>query len=457
MTKFLAIVKREYIQRVRARMFVVMTILGPVMLVVFTILPGLFFSLKAGGDTRVAIVDQTPGSIVFEPVRNSILQRQVYDDKNLGERIENQVNSNTTRRIENASQAFSSGFSIERVETEGKSIDAVKQGLNARIGRDELDGYLIIPPDILTNNESRPSYYGRNGGDLVTTGQLQRRLDNAIRRQRLLASGVKESEIETLSKQVTLQTYPINEKGEEGAQDSGMARFMVVFIIAFLIYLTVLLYGQVVLGAVVEEKETRIAEILFSSVRSFKLMFGKLIGVSLVALTQLAIWAVVFMAVSVWGIAALSARGVEGINVPSLPPMFFLYFTLFFLLGYFLYATIYLLIGSMVTTTQEGGQMAMPVVFLLMAGLYMAFTVIRSPNSTFAFWVSMIPFFSPITMIVRIVGQTPPTWQILLSLGIGVLTVALLLWLASRIYRIGMLMYGKKATIPEVMRWVRQQ
>jgi ABC-2 type transport system permease protein len=89
--------------------------------------------------------------------------------------------------------------------------------------------------------------------------------------------------------------------------------------------------------------------------------------------------------------------------------------------------------------------------------LYMAFTVIRSPNSTFAFWVSMIPFFSPITMIVRIVGQTPPTWQILLSLGIGVLTVVLLLWLASRIYRIGMLMYGKKATIPEVMRWVRQQ
>jgi ABC-type Na+ efflux pump permease subunit len=244
-------------------MFIVMTVLGPVMLFVFTILPGLLFSLKAGGDTRVAIVDQTPGSIVFEPVRNSILQRQVYDDKNLGERIENQVNSNTTRRIENASQAFSSGFSIERVETAGKSIDAVKQGLNARIGRDELDGYLIIPPDILTNNESRPSYYGRNGGDMVTTGQLQRRLDNAIRRQRLLASGVKESEIETLSKQVTLQTYPVNEKGEEGAQDSGLARFMVVFIIAFLIYITVLLYGQVVLGAVVEEKETRIAEILF--------------------------------------------------------------------------------------------------------------------------------------------------------------------------------------------------
>jgi ABC-2 type transport system permease protein len=109
-----------------------------------------------------------------------------------------------------------------------------------------------------------------------------------------------------------------------------------------------------------------------------------------------------------------------------------------------------------VTTAQEGGQLAIPVVFLLMMALYMAFPVIRSPNSSFAFWVSMVPFFSPITMIVRIVAQTPPFWQIALSFGIGLVTMILLLWLASRIYRIGMLMYGKKATIPEVIRWVRQ-
>jgi ABC-2 type transport system permease protein len=152
----------------------------------------------------------------------------------------------------------------------------------------------------------------------------------------------------------------------------------------------------------------------------------------------------------------LVAQGFTNINLPHLPPFFFVYFFLFFVLGYFIFATVYVLVGSMVTTTQEGGQMAMPVVFLLMAGLYMAFPVIRAPNSPFAFWVSMVPFFSPITMMVRIVSQTPPLWQIALSLGIGFVTVVLLLWLASRIYRIGMLMYGKKASIPEVMRWVRQ-
>jgi ABC-2 type transport system permease protein len=151
----------------------------------------------------------------------------------------------------------------------------------------------------------------------------------------------------------------------------------------------------------------------------------------------------------------MAAQGKE-VNLPPLPPFFFVYFFLFFVLGYFTYATLYVLVGSMVTTAQEGGQMAMPVVFLLVIGLYLAFPVIRAPNSSFAFWVSMVPLFSPISMMVRIISQTPPFWQIALSLTLGFGTVVFLLWLASRIYRIGMLMYGKRATIPEVMRWVRQ-
>jgi ABC-2 type transport system permease protein len=143
------------------------------------------------------------------------------------------------------------------------------------------------------------------------------------------------------------------------------------------------------------------------------------------------------------------------VNVPHLPPLFAVYFLLFFLLGYFLYASLYALIGSMVTTTQEGGQLAMPVVLLLVLGFYLAFPVIRSPSSPLAFWVSMVPFFAPITMIIRIVSQTPPLWEIALSLFIGLVTVVGVLFLTARIYRVGMLMYGKRATIPEVLRWIR--
>ncbi|HYJ84465.1 MAG TPA: ABC transporter permease [Pyrinomonadaceae bacterium] len=457
MRKLLAIIKREYIQRVRTKFFVIMTVLGPLMLVVFTIVPGLLFSIKAGGDTRIAIVDQTEGAKVYESIRRSLLRddRSSENESNTG--VAGSLNANTKERAQTAGRSMSGNFQIEQVDMGGRSIDEVRRELNSRIGRDELEGYLLVPPDVLQNSDSKTSYYGRNVGDVITRGQIENRLNRAVRRERLVAQGVKERDIDNLSKPVDLVAYSVNEKGQEGAKDTG-AGFVMVFVIAFLIYISILMYGQVVLGAIIEEKETRIAEILFSSVRSSTLMVGKLIGVSLVALTQLGIWTLAFALLSVYGVGMLASQGVNvgDVVIPQLPGSFFVYFFLFFVLGYFIYASLYVLIGSMVSTAQEGGQVAMPVIFLLMAGLYMAFPVIRAPNSSFAIWVSMMPFFAPIVMIVRIVSQTPPLWQILLSLGIGAATVVLLLWLASRIYRIGMLMYGKRATIPEVMRWIRQ-
>lgn len=453
MNKFLAIVKREYLQRVRTKFFVVMTVLGPVFLIVVTVLPGLLFRIKAGGDTRIAIVDQTEGMKVYGPIQESLLEE---DPGREAAGVAGSLNTNTLDRAKQVGQTMNGGFHIEPVNPSGRSLVDIKRELNQRIGRGELDGYLVIGPDILENSESQTSYYGRNVGDVITRGQIEDRLDRAVRRERLIANGVKEEKIDELSKPVDVITYPVNEKGEEGVEDTG-AGFAMVFVIAFLIYVTVLLYGQMVLGAVVEEKETRIAEILFSSVRPFTLMVGKLIGVSLLALTQLGIWTVALVVLTVYGLSALAGQvDMSSVPLPHLPSSFFVYFFLFFILGYFIYASLYLLIGSMVTTAQEGGQLSVPIVFLLMAGLYMAFPVIRSPNSTFAVWVSMVPFFSPITMTVRILSQTPPVWQILLSLAIGAGTVVLLLWVSSRIYRVGMLMYGKKASVPEMLRWVRQ-
>lgn len=450
MRKLLAVIKREYIQRVRSKFFVIMTILGPFMLLVFTVAPGLLFSIKAGGDTRLAIVDQTEGHKLFDSVSWSLKQDEINGYTNAAPL----PNANLDRRqqMEQTARALRGGFVLEQVDLRERPIEEVKRELSARIGRNDLDAYVVIPADILENNQSRVSYYGRNVGDVIARGQIEDRLSRAVRTERLRANGIREDQIENLSKPVELDAYGVNDKGEEGGKDTG-AGFVLVFVVAFLIYICVLLYGQVILGAVVEEKETRIAEVLLSSVRSLTLMMGKLIGVSLVAVTQLGSWFLAFALLTAYGVNAL---GQSDINLPHLPASFFVYFFLFFILGYFMYASMYVLIGSMVTTPQEGGQLSVPVVFLLMAGLYLAFPVIRSPNSPFAFWVSMIPFFSPITMIVRIVSQTPPTWQILLSLGIGFTTAVLLVWLSSRIYRIGMLMYGKKATIPEVARWVRQ-
>ena len=447
MKKFLAVVKREYVQRVRTKMFVVLTVLGPVLLLLFAVVPGLLFHLP-GGTIRLAVIDETVDAKLYERFKTALDDR---DDESPPPDLATSLNSNTRERIERVASSSSGRFSIERVELDGRSLEDVSQELNRRIVTQELDGYLVLPADVLQNPDSKPSYYGRNVGDVITSSQLQEKLNLAINRQRLTLAGIDEQRLKALSQPVELDTYPVNEKGEAGARDEG-GGFLMVFLVGFAIYLTILMYGQVILGAIVEEKETRIAEILFSSINSFPLMMGKLIGVSLVALTQLTIWGGTFVVVTTW---LLGASGVQGLNVPHLPPIVGVYFLLFFLLGYFLYASLYALIGSMVTTTQEGGQLAMPVVLLLVFGFYLAFPVIRSPSSQLAFWASMVPFFAPITMVIRIVSQTPPVWEIALSLFIGLVTVVVLLWLTARIYRVGMLMYGKRATIPEVVRWIK--
>lgn len=448
MVKLWAIIKREYLQRVRSRMFVVWTILGPLMMVVFTVVPAFIFQIKTGEATRLAILDQS--GRMYERVRDSILRGHGVESASTKRAASDAVNQNARERVQRAGELSAASYHIEPVATDGRSLDELKRSLSERVSRNQLDGYIVIPQNILASGEAE--YYGRNVGDVLTSEQLEESLSRAVTEERMVAANIDPDRVREMSEPVRMATIKISESGEE--RDSG-GLFYLVFLVGFLIYLTLIMYGQVILSAVIEEKETRIAEVLFSSVRSFTLMMGKLIGVSLVALTQYAVWAMAFAAFALYGVNALEARGLD-VALPQIPPLLILYFFLFFLLGYFIYATVYALVGSMVTTTQEGGQVALPVMFMLVIGFYLAFPVLRSPNSSFAFWVSMIPFFSPITMMVRIVAQTPPFWQIALSFLIGCCTVLLLVWLASRIYRVGMLMYGKRATIPEVLRWIRQ-
>jgi ABC-2 type transport system permease protein len=430
-------------------MFIVVTVLGPLMLALFTVLPAFIAGIEAGGPTRIAVVDES--GKMFEGFQQALNRKTDDDDQPEGARkspVES-VNANQQDRLASAGKSAGSRFKVERVSLEGRSLDDVKRELGDRIRKGQLDVYVILPRDILETGTAE--FYGRNTGDVFTKGRLSDRLTAAVRDQRLTQKNIAPDVVREINRPVTLSARN-SDSGEKKDSDAG---FYLVFGMGFVIYLTILLYGQVILAAVIEEKETRIAEILFSSIRSFPLMMGKLVGVSFVALTQLTIWGLSFIVLTVFASPALSARGMP-VSLPHMPPVFALYFALFFLLGYYIYSTIYALVGSMVTTAQEGGQMAMPVVLLLVVGFYLAFPVIRSPNSSFAFWVSMVPFFAPITMLVRIVTETPPVWQIALSLGIGFATVALLIWLASRIYRVGMLMYGKRATIPEVWRWLRQ-
>src|SRR5215217_5594810 len=439
MKKFLTVVKREYIQRVRAKMFIVTTLLLPVVMSLFLLVPAIILSIETP-PMRVAVVDQT--GRMYSQIRQAL-------SSDLQETAAPNVNSGAPRTT-TPRRSFAR-FNLEEVNATDQPLDQVRANLDQRLRARELDGYVILPPDFLSRGQAE--FFNRNPGDLFSPRVLQSAMNRAAREQRLIDAKVDTKTRQELFKPVELQSVKIGAGGGQQA-DSGSS-FALVFGIGFVMYLAILMYGQIVLGAVIEEKETRIAEILFSSVKPFALMMGKLVGVSLVALTQLAIWGAAFSVFALYGVGFLASQGMRA-NIPTIPFSHYIYFALFFLLGYFIYATIYALVGSMVTTAQEGGQLAMPIILILVISFYLFLPVSRSPDSSFSFWVSMLPFSAPVAMLVRIVTQTPPFWQIALSLVIGFSTVLGIMWIASRIYRVGMLMYGKRASIPEAIRWARR-
>jgi len=283
---------------------------------------------------------------------------------------------------------------------------------------------------------------------------LGKALEESVRSERLVRANISEALLKDIDRDVRLTSTKVTEKGEE--KDVGFAVVAVSFAIAILIYVTLAIYGAAILQAIIEEKETRIAEILFSSARPFELMLGKLVGVGFAGLTQVAIWTTSGLILATYGVVMMSAAGMV-FSLPNITPFFVVSFLVYFLIGFFLFSTIYAVIGSMVTSPQEGQQLAFPPILLLMVGFFGSFAVIRDPNSAFAFWISIAPFTAPIVMPVRILIETPPWWQIALSLIVNISTILALVWAASRIYRIGMLMYGKRATIPEMWRWIWQR
>ena len=444
MRKFLAVVKREYVQRVRAKMFIVSTVLLPLVMSLFAIVPAIILNIDAGGPLRVAVVDQT--GKIFAPLKAAFTNEEA-EEAAQQPTPEPQAATPSRRGLP---RMAARQFELTEVKTEGRSAEDVRAGLDQQLLARQIDGYVILPPDFISTGEAK--FFNNNPGDMLSRGILHSTLTRAVREQRLAQAHVPPETTKDLFKQVDLDAVKVSAAGEE--RDSG-ASFVLVFGVGFIMYLAILMYGQVILGAVIEEKETRIAEILFSSIKPFTLMMGKLVGVSLVALTQLCIWATAFSVFAFYGVNLLLSRGVPA-TIPKIPFSHYIYFALFFLLGYFIYATIYALVGSMVTTAQEGGQLAMPIILILVVSFYLFLPVSRSPDSQFSFWVSMLPFSAPVAMLVRIVTQTPPFWQIALSLVIGFSTVLLIMWFASRVYRVGMLMYGKRASLPEAWRWVRQ-
>ena len=447
MKKFLAVVKHEYKKIVLKWTFLIATLLFPVLAAAFAVVPALLFSIK-GEPTRLVIVDQS-GKVAARVKENLLSEKKPKEPSH--DEVMKDLTASREEQMKQSAKQLGVTFLLEDYNESGKSLEQIRSELNGKITAKELDAYLIIPPDFEAA-EAKYEFFSRKAGDFVANNTLKDALNEAVRSQRLADANISEAQLKDLSKDVDLSVKKVDERGDEKDSDSS---FVAAFIVGLMIYITLIIYGQQILAAVIEEKETRIAEILFSSAKPFELMMGKLVGVGLAGLTQLAIWIISALVLVGIGLAQMSAAGMN-ISIPDITPLTVVYFFIFFLLGFFIYATIYALIGAMVTTVQEGGQFAMFPIFFLVIGFYMSFTVIRDPNSSLSFWVSIAPFLAPITMPVRILAETPPFWQIALSILLNGLMITFLVWLAARVYRVGMLMTGKRATIPEVWKWIRQ-
>ena len=435
MNKIGLIIKREYLTRVRKRSFIIMTFLGPILLAAIYIVPILLALNGSNDKNTIAVVD---GSHWFESQFKG-----------------------------NEEQTF--------IIVEGQPIDTVKEMVKEGI----YDMVLYIPPTQL-NIPSNAMLYSLKQVPLSTDEYIRGVMKKEIEEQKLLASGVDPDIVDRAKTDINLSVIRMDEEGGE-KETFTEVQFILGMALAILIYMFILMFGGQVMQGVAEEKNSRIIEVIVSSVKPFQLMMGKIIGVSLVALTQFLMWIVLTGVIYVGFSAAvglsnpqvISAGTVMSQNVTSNDIMsnetvqnivqiansidfgtIIGCFIVFFIMGYLLYGTMYAAVGSLVDNNTDSQQFTLPITVPLIIAIISAIYVVNQPDGQLALWLSMIPFTSPVVMMVRIPFGVPII-QIVASIAILIATFVLMTWLAAKIYRTGILMYGKKLSYKEVFKWLK--
>lgn len=410
--------KREYKTRFFSKGFWISTALFPLLTFAVTVLPSrLAMRTKVSADP-VKVVDATG---TFFPVLQNVA-----------------ANSPDRRELP--------PFVLEAPG--GRSIDLVKRQLNDATERDEIQGYVVVDDASLASG--RIVMFARNPSGALSSGDLASAFAEATRRYRLQKLGVTNAGVVEAVKPVDFDVEKATNNPKE--RQSGVAAVYMSIALVMFIYFSLIFYGVYVLRGVLEEKSNRIVEVMVAAVKPFDLMMGKIIGIGAVGLTQIAIW-VAFA--SIMSAPALAGVLMLGEDRPSVSPIMLICFPIFFVLGYFLYATIYAGIGSVFNSEEDAQQMVSTASMFLVIPMLFLGPIMKNPSGALATTLSLIPFFSPILMYLRIAVETPPLWQIALSILIMTVTIVAMIWLVSKIYRIGILMYGKKPTIPEIMRWLR--
>jgi ABC-2 type transport system permease protein len=424
------IIKREYLERVRTRSFVVLTLLLPAIMTGVMVLPAKLATI-GNKVQHLVVVTSTPQ--FGETVRQGLLSISP-DSDNEDDESGSQANAAKTPN----------GQYI--IDVDSNPTEAERTVLRDKIISQSIDGYIWLTDDAIASGKI--AWASRSLSGFGEKSRLSEKLNRIIQYTRLSKNGVTGEQAELLLKPVKIEAIRI--EGGRETKDSGGKKFLEVVVMVTLIYMAVLLYGISVMRSVLEEKNSRILEVLLSSASSTELMTGKLLGVGAVGLTQILVWVVMAGAFATPSLAMQT-----DLSDLKVSPVVLAAFAVFFFLGYLLYSTIYAAIGAISTTEQEGQQLQFFVVIPLVLSVFMLTAVVRTPDSPTVVWMSMVPFFAPLVMYARIVIQTPPLWQIALSLSLLIATIIGILILCARIYRIGILIYGKRPTLPEILKWLK--
>lgn len=416
MNKTLKIVRREFVEIVRKKSFLIGLFLVPVFVVASVLVPVLLARVDMGKQKRIAVVDRT--GILYQPL-----------EARLDERLED-------GRPE---------YLLHEVRP-GTDLETTRRQLTSEINAGTLDAYLVVPSDVFEKGEA--GFYGKNVSDIQQVGRLQNALSQIVVAHRLAQRGLDPESVRKWTRRVQLQTLKIV-KGKE--KKSGFAReYFTSFAFAMLLYMVTIIYGIMVMRGVLEEKSTRMVEVMLSSVDPLQMMAGKILGIGAASLVQVTVWIGVGLLATAYG------RMAFGPNLPfAIETDMVVYFGVYFVLGYFLYATLYAIIGAICDTEQDAQHLQILVIVPMILSLLAMTFITRQPGAAPSVVMSLIPFFAPMIMIVRVNVLTPPWIEIAASILILIATIAGVMWAAARIYRVGILMRGKRATLSEMIRWVR--
>jgi ABC-2 type transport system permease protein len=419
--------RREYLETVRKKSFIVMTILLPTLMFGFTVLPSLMMTRKSGDVTKLVVA--TPDRQFASDIRDRI----VAEDKS------DQSKPATKRQSRELLRNFD-------VQIDTTVTPEEEQKLTDRVSSHDIDGYLWAPADAVA--QRKVSYRSRSLGDFAGEGMLDSAIRNAILKQTMRKHGATDDEIAETLKPVSIQDLKV-EKGRVTDQ-GGAGIFFTAILLMILLYTTMIMYGMSVMRSVIEEKNSRIFEVLLATATSKELMAGKILGAGAVGLTQISIWTV---AAAALGGGAMTMAG-QSVHL-DLNLFNMLFFGLFFVLGFLLYSALSAALGASVNSEQEAQQLQFLVLMPLIISMVFMTPVITAPHSTLATVLSMIPFCAPLLMYIRILVETPPAWQIATSIALLMVTIWAMLAICSRIYRVGILMYGKRPTLPEMVKWLK--